>query len=371
MNKKNKKEGISLIVLIITIIVMIIIAAAVIISISETGIIGKTSQAVEDTNINTIEEAANLALGELILNNVEGIDTTKIINKMKENGIKDKDIKDYDIDYTNGKISVKKKSAGGSNDETAWVGDVSSEVTNDGTTYKIYTAEDLAWVKDQVNNGNSFEDCTIELQNDIDFGATWDKVTGEFLSGEIWTGIGKIESMMMDTFDDWKTFAGTFDGKNHTISNMYCENGTKTDNINESDNEIAYFSGVINVALGATIKNLTVKDSYFKGSQAGAIVAVGMDVTIDSCHNVNSEVHGDRQEDNVQSYFAGGIAGSITTATISYCTNSGKIVAPMGHAYGIIAYTLDSDEEYCSNCSNSGVLEGYEKGLYYGDSEED
>ena len=55
----QKKKGISLIVLVITIIVMIILAAAVVITLSNTGIINRASDAVDKTNTQQIVNLAS------------------------------------------------------------------------------------------------------------------------------------------------------------------------------------------------------------------------------------------------------------------------------------------------------------------------
>ncbi len=64
MKKLTNKRGISLIVLVITIIVMIILASAIILSLSNSGIIGKANEAKNKTDKANMIEAANLALGE-------------------------------------------------------------------------------------------------------------------------------------------------------------------------------------------------------------------------------------------------------------------------------------------------------------------
>ncbi len=60
---KNTK-GISLIVLVITIIVMIVLAGAIVLTISNSGIMDKATNAVTQTNYNTVKELANMAWAE-------------------------------------------------------------------------------------------------------------------------------------------------------------------------------------------------------------------------------------------------------------------------------------------------------------------
>ena len=61
------KKGISLIVLVITIIVMIILAATVVITLSNTGVINRASQAVDLTNEASVQDLAALIWADAYL----------------------------------------------------------------------------------------------------------------------------------------------------------------------------------------------------------------------------------------------------------------------------------------------------------------
>jgi type II secretory pathway pseudopilin PulG len=74
------KKGISLIVLVITIIVMIILAASVVITLSNTGIINKASEAVDLTNERQVQDMAALIWAECYLDPVKKVD---IVNSVK------------------------------------------------------------------------------------------------------------------------------------------------------------------------------------------------------------------------------------------------------------------------------------------------
>ena len=87
---KNKRSGISLIVLVITIIIMIILAAAIILSLNSSGIIGKANQAKLSADKANAIEAASVALAEYQLeaNVSENIAQTAeeyVKNKLKGN----------------------------------------------------------------------------------------------------------------------------------------------------------------------------------------------------------------------------------------------------------------------------------------------
>ena len=68
------KKGISLIVLVITIIVMIIIAAGIVITLSNTNVINRASQAVDLTNESSVQDFAALAWADAYMDNKRGQD---------------------------------------------------------------------------------------------------------------------------------------------------------------------------------------------------------------------------------------------------------------------------------------------------------
>jgi len=70
----QKKKAISLIVLVITIIVMIVLAGAIILSLNNSGIIGKANQAVRDTDEATVKELAQMAWAEAYADEVRTVE---------------------------------------------------------------------------------------------------------------------------------------------------------------------------------------------------------------------------------------------------------------------------------------------------------
>ena len=99
----RNKNGISLIVLVITIIVMIILAAAVVVSLNNTGIIGKANVAVEATNKKQIEDLAALAWADAYM---EGARTKEALQDAVEEALKDVDTSKYTIVVTEAGVSV-------------------------------------------------------------------------------------------------------------------------------------------------------------------------------------------------------------------------------------------------------------------------
>lgn len=162
----------------------------------------------------------------------------------------------------------------------------------------ITTAAELAWLAQQ---SETFVNYTFKLTADID------------LNNYEWTPIGSKF-----------TFNGTFDGQNHTVSNLKCTNSKKG----------GLFAEIIN----ATVKDVTVSGSVSfntdnESSILGGIVAHVKDTsTITGCTNRCSiSTTGDGNQGRV-----GGIAGYVANQgnncnfTISSNTNTGN-VSTNGH----------------------------------------
>ncbi len=81
----NKKQGISLIVLVITIIVMIILASVVVISISDTGIINRANQAVDESNEKQVQDLAALVWADSFMTGKRGAELEEdVLDKLKD-----------------------------------------------------------------------------------------------------------------------------------------------------------------------------------------------------------------------------------------------------------------------------------------------
>ena len=124
---ERNKRGISLIVLVITIIVMVILAAAVVITLNNTGIIGKANDAVDKTNLKEVQNLATLIWSEEYMDGKRG-DTLKeaVLDRLKDYTGK------YDIEVTTSGVSVKAKGAA-DEEETPGEEDGSTEVAGNWT----------------------------------------------------------------------------------------------------------------------------------------------------------------------------------------------------------------------------------------------
>ena len=102
-----QKRGISLVVLVITIIILIIIAATVIISLSNTGVIGNANEAVASINLKQAKEVVQVAHFKGVKQGLKGEELkTYVINYLKKKGFED--LSEFDITVTDKSVSIKK-----------------------------------------------------------------------------------------------------------------------------------------------------------------------------------------------------------------------------------------------------------------------
>ena len=170
-----------------------------------------------------------------------------------------------------------------------------SKVTEENNTLLINTADQFKSFATAVNNGNTFSDINVALGSDID------------LSGVAWTPIGP-------NGDDSKNkFMGTFDGCNHTISNLKVTQ--------KAGYHAAGLFGALNGTVknliidGATIENLSSGPSTVNGTAvvAGSIYTSGL---IDNVTVKNATVQGNRYLGGISGY----VYGSITNCSVETIT---------------------------------------------------
>lgn len=213
--------------------------------------------------------------------------------------------------------------------------------------YVITTAQELANMSYIVNaglqnsDGKNYYELCYKLGADIDIG------------GKQWVPIGGIKNGTSYLYD----FKGSFDGDNHTISNL-------TFNAVNTNYETLGRSGLFyEISGNAEIKNVKLEnvDISMKGV-SGALVATiyGGYTTFSNCHVLSGTI---TSTSTVMQYF-GGLIGASTcntnqsSVTITNCTNratvtgSSKINDSVG---GIIGYTR-CGEINISNCYNYGTL---------------
>ena len=208
-------------------------------------------------------------------------------------------------------------------------------------TVQISSASAMSAFAVMVNNGKTFENYTVTLDADID------------LNNVAWTPIGP-------SGDGKNKFMGTFDGCNHTISNL---NVTQ-----EAGHHAAGLFGALNGTVqnliidGAEIKNLSSGPSTVNGTAvvAGSIYTSGL---INNVTVKNAKVQGNRYLGGISGY----VYGSITNCHVEKIT---LVATPddLTGAYdngdkvgGIVGYIVkDGSNGTVENCTvKNATIQGY------------
>ena len=240
----------------------------------------------------------------------------------------------------------------------------SAPKTGDGTAdkpYQIGTAEELYWFADYVNKGNT--GACAELTANIVVNTGVLNEDGKLASDDTnnntsklikWTPIGT----------GYKSFTGTFDGKNYTISGLYF-----------NDNQADYVGLFGRVKSGGKVVNVGALDSYFKGdSWIGGICGYNESV-IENCYNTGvvsgsqsvGGVCGDNESTCNNSYNTGTVSGGSESSYIGgVCGKNSKLIensyntgAVNGSTRvgGVCGYGINSTT---TNCYNTGAVSGYD-----------
>lgn len=179
--------------------------------------------------------------------------------------------------------------------------------------YLISNAKELAYLRQTVNNGTSYEGSYIKLTkdiilNDISNYANWSNNTRGL---NIWTSIGTENN----------PFSGVFDGDDHTIRGMYCYSTSANPTCVGLFGRI---KGTFSNALWANVKNLTVSEAYVyaKGTVGGIAATVSGGYTNILNVTFSGKLYG---------YTAGGLVGALKVGdvgmgqvSIRQCKTSGS-----------------------------------------------
>ena len=180
--------------------------------------------------------------------------------------------------------------------------------TDKNGNYHITGAKGWLWMADQ--NDTFFRNKTIYLDNDIDFTGVDMRVT------RMWT----------------PEYSATFDGQNHTVSNIWMAS-------NYSSNNQALFDGLM------TVKNLKVdRASVFGMSQVG-IIGANIFGSIENCHVNNSRSYG-------YVHHVGGIVGLHSWGEIKNCSiENTSIECYYYGAVGAIAGAMNEVSRNITGCT--------------------
>ena len=188
-------------------------------------------------------------------------------------------------------------------------------------TFFLSNANGLTWFRNQVNNPNHkdvktykegqlrvFVGQKVMLTSDID------------LKSAKWTPVGNKSNV----------FTGTFDGNNHTISNLKVEE--------TGDNYAALFASVI-----GTVQNVKLRDVNISGHyHAGAVVGNGYCAQIVNCH-VDGGTITSTPVNGEGGLHVGGISGSLAAEPTSYidgCSVRNLKLTGYGNIGGIVGNVI-------------------------------
>lgn len=223
-----------------------------------------------------------------------------------------------------------------------------------GADLTISTADEWTSFANAVAEGTDYKGKTVVLANDIDLGGSEENPTA--MAGK-WV-----------SYSDIKTFAGIFDGQNHTVSGIYF---VKPD--------AKYHGGLFGKVTG-TVKNVTTRGTVtgdvFTAGIAYQLAGTG---TMENCHNYvtvtgngnavagvvgnmqqgatvrNCSNHGDITNLAASNANTGGIVGSTgNKGTISGCYNMGEIDSAANA--GGIAGNVANKNVVVENCYNAGTI---------------
>lgn len=206
--------------------------------------------------------------------------------------------------------------------EEGWDGVTVKQPEVLGTSVDISSAEELAWLAQQVNSGEKFD--SVFLKNDID------------LNGKAWTAIGTSSN----------PFTGAFYGNGHTVSNLVVKG---TDN----------YQGLFGYIKGSTDQKASVKSLTVQGvirttaTNVGGVIGGALYTNIENIH-LNVGITIDRVNNNDYVAAAGGVVGEAIYSDINSCTNIADITATLQEKVGGIAGYASGC--YIRNSSNTGNI---------------
>ena len=311
MRKIRNMNGITLIALIITIIVLLILAGVSLNAvIGENGILNRAQEAKVKTDEASEKEKIEFALvgakefenGNIVL---KSENFQKELNK--EFADKKVELEEYGNNIFVVTISSDKV------DRDYFIDEKGNIIRSDNLLV-IDNKEKLIEFRNDVNNGNNYENCSIFLTGNI-----------ELNSEEEWIPIGNSEE---------NAFKGTFDGRNNSISGIKITNGSQN---------LAFFG--INKGVIKNLKLLSNNTINVESADNVAGIACRNFNKIENCEN-NANING--------KYCVAGICASNNGGTILGCKNNSAITGKSSLCGGIVGYNVIGG--IIENCYNIGNI---------------
>ena len=242
------------------------------------------------------------------------------------------------------------------NAQSVWDGTAMTWTKGDGTStnpYLIENGQHLAYLSEQVRNGETYKNKFFKLNNDLDMGATADHKFTPIGVFDEYTDSSKPE---LGIVDDSKYFLGVFDGNNKKIDNIH---------VFFIDEQSVSGTGLFAcISTGAAIKNLGIgENSIIEGGDGtGSLVGNMKGGIIENCYNEGlvTGIGG--------SFGTGGLIGVGEYGKITNCYNTGMVkgVSDVGGIVGYVDKNFTIDNCYnCGMINASGLFVGGLVGLMY------
>ena len=351
--QKNKETGITLIALVVSIIVLIILAGvSIAMLVGENGIITQAQRADELTTQAQQKEAIELAVASVQAQGTLELDKTKLELALQSQ------LGDTEYSLTeNGDGSFWLQIT-----ERSYYIESTGKVIEEENMIAIGSAEELETLRDDVNNGNTYEGKYVYLTSDITLDIN-----------EEWEPIG-VYSMENDTPDDEnnKPFSGIFDGKGYEINGIYINTTDKVQGLfglvtggkilNLGIGIDCNISGNLSVGAiagylynGSKAINCYNKSNLKVGSYSGGLFGqLAINCSIENCYNIgNINVNNDSRN-------TGGVVGNVSlNSSLKKCYNKGTVEGNISTTsiLGGISGNL-SDESLLEECFNLGAIQG-------------
>ncbi|MBQ0127566.1 MAG: hypothetical protein KBS80_06225 [Bacteroidales bacterium] len=199
----------------------------------------------------------------------------------------------------------------------------------------INSVEELLAFAEAVNGGNTMAGKLVQLAADID------------LQGVDWKPIGNVTSY------PGVTFAGTFDGCNHTISNM------NTSDYLPNHATAGFFGSIMGTVKNLTLESVAITSTHYAGAIAG-YTSANNDCVIENCHVIGGAITSttelvDGSYDNGDK--VGGIIGYIVGGvTVKGCSVNGVTITAYRDLGGIVGSADNATALVTDNTVENSVI---------------
>lgn len=202
---------------------------------------------------------------------------------------------------------------------------------NEEGWYEITIPNELKYFTTLKNVGQKPNYQRIKLMNDIVFNTG--VLEGDTLTSNA-EAISSFKTWDNPVFGWYYSFEGIFDGQGHTVSGIYSPNGNP------------FIKNIMN----ATVKDLTIADSYFRGENASAFFYTAESSDITNCVN-RSCICG-----------TGGSVGALASANIGSkgntinCVNYGTVTTTQESGTSNTGGLFGTNDGHMDSCYNYGAV---------------